>query len=217
MEIKNIQPVKKAKKGILNVIFSRLFILVALVLIQLFVFAATITFLQEYATYIYAFFLIMGIIIVIYIINNKSNTDFKLTWILLIMATPILGSAFYAYVKIQPGTAVLEKRLSDLSKEIKPYMLQDKQVLEDVRLSKPANANLVSYLTNKIAYPIHRNTSVKYFASGRKICRIKRAASQGRRIYLYGIFHCGKRYHVGRSAGNFEGKGMARRGCPFYV
>ena len=109
MEIRNIQPVKKAKKGILNVIFSRLFILLVLIVIQLFVFAATITFLQEYATYIYAGFLIMSVIIVIYIINNKSNPDFKLTWILLIMATPILGSAFYAYVKVQPGTAVLEK------------------------------------------------------------------------------------------------------------
>ena len=166
MEIRNIQPVKKAKKGIFSIIFSRVFILVALVLLQLFVFAATITFLQEYATYIYVFFLLLGVVIIVYIINSKSNTDVKLTWILLILATPIIGSAFYAYVKMQPGTSVLEKRLATLNKEIKPYMLQDKQTWEDIRVSKPANANLVAYLNNKLSYPVHRNTTVKYFASG---------------------------------------------------
>lgn len=166
MGIRNIQPVKKAKKGILNIVFSRIFILVALLLIQLVVFGATITYLQDYATYIYGGFLVLSVVVVISIINNTSNSDFKLTWILLIMATPILGTAFYAFVKTQPGTAFLEKRLFDLSKAIKPYMLQDKQVLEDIRVSKPANANLVAYLNNKVSYPAYRNTSVTYFASG---------------------------------------------------
>ena len=48
--------VKKAKKGILNILFSRVFILVALVLVQIYVLAATVTYLKEYATYIYAGF-----------------------------------------------------------------------------------------------------------------------------------------------------------------
>ena len=166
MQKNKLQPVKKAKKGILQLVFSRLFIVLALVTIQLVVFAAMITYLQEYASYIYAFFLLLGIVTVVYIINDKSNPDFKITWMLLIMATPILGAAFYAFVKTQPGTAFIEKRFTELHKATKPYMLQDKDVLEDVRRSKPANANLVSYLNNQIAYPIHRNTVVKYFSSG---------------------------------------------------
>lgn len=166
MDIKKIQPVKKAKKGLLHVIFSHTFVLFALVLVQLFVFAATITFLQEYASYIYVGFLIMGMVVVVYIINNNTNSDIKLTWIMLIMALPILGSAFYAFVKMQPGTTFLEKRLKDLSKEIKPYMLQDEKVLEKVRASKPANANLVSYLNNRVSFPMYRNTEIEYFSSG---------------------------------------------------
>ena len=90
--------VKKAKKGILNILFSRVFILAALVLIQLYVLAATVTFLQEYATYIYAGFLVLGVITVIYMINNSSNPDIKITWMLLIMVTPIIGSVFYLFV-----------------------------------------------------------------------------------------------------------------------
>jgi len=163
---KNLQPVKKAKKGILSAIFSRVFVLSALIIIQLLVFASTITYLKEYATYIYAFFLVMGIVIVIYIINDKSNTDFKMTWILLIMAVPIVGAAFYAFIKSQPGTKFIEKRISELKRETAPYMVQDKQVLDEIRKSKPANANLVTYLNNQMAYPVYRNSSVTYFPSG---------------------------------------------------
>lgn len=166
MDIKKIQPVKKAKKGIFNIIFSHAFIVVTLVIIQLIAFGAAITFLQEYATYIYAFFLVLGVVTVIYIINSKSNPDFKITWILLIMVTPILGAAFYAFMKTQPGTAYLERRLWDLNKATKPYMLQDRAILEELKVSKHAHANLATYMTNQISYPTYRNTIVKYFASG---------------------------------------------------
>jgi cardiolipin synthase len=82
------------------------------------------------------------------------------------MITPILGTAFYGFMQTQLGTAFLKKRLAYLNKSTKPYMLQNKEVLEDLRVSKPANANLATYMTNQISFPVHRNTSVKYFASG---------------------------------------------------
>ena len=44
MGMREMQPVKKAKKGILNLIFSRAVILVVLVIVQLFIFAATVTY-----------------------------------------------------------------------------------------------------------------------------------------------------------------------------
>ena len=41
--------IKPVKKGILDLVFSRVFVLAVLVIIQLVVFGATVTFLQEYA------------------------------------------------------------------------------------------------------------------------------------------------------------------------
>ena len=153
-------------KGILDLIFSRVFILVVLVLIQLIVFGATVTFLKDYANYIHAIFLVLSVVVVIYIINSDGNASFKITWMLLILITPILGTAFYGYMKMELGTAFLKKRLQHLNKSTKPYLLQDKEVLEELRISKAANANLASYMTNRISYPTYRNTSVRYFASG---------------------------------------------------
>ena len=46
----DFKPVKKAKKGIFHFIFSRISILALLLLIQLAIFAATVTRLHDYAT-----------------------------------------------------------------------------------------------------------------------------------------------------------------------
>ena len=45
-------------------------------------------------------------------------------------------------------------------------MKQDKETVEALRVSKPANANLVHYLTHQAAFPVHRNTEVTYFPLG---------------------------------------------------
>ena len=166
MEAKTRNSVKKAKKGILSLVFSRKVILVVLVLIQLVVFGMTITYLKDYATYVYAVLLVLSVVTIIYIFNNDSKPDFKISWMLLIMIAPILGTVFYVFMKMQPGVVLIEKGLLDTNKATKAYMLQDKQVLEEFRTSKPANANLATYMANCMSFPTHRNTVVKYFTSG---------------------------------------------------
>ena len=124
------KPVKKAKKGLHRFIFSRTTILAVLVLLQVFVFASTITYLRDYAQYIYGLFGVLEIVSVIYIINSKSNPAFKITWILLIFILPVVGTAFYLFMKIMPGTGFIERRLADLTNDTRDYMKQDEDTLE---------------------------------------------------------------------------------------
>ena len=167
MQVREMKPVKKAQKGIAKIIFSRAFVLVALLLIQIGVFALAVTYVKDYANFIYAAFVILEIISVIAIINSDSDPNFKTTWILVILILPIFGAAFYVFVKSQLGTRILKKRLHDMEKKTMPYMQQNEEVLESLRISKPANANLATYLNNNsLNFPVYQNTSVKYFASG---------------------------------------------------
>ena len=166
MQVKEMKSVKKAKKGIAKVIFSRAFVLVALLLIQLVAFVLAITYLKDYASFVYGSFLLIELFSIIYIINSDSDPDFKTTWILLILVLPIFGAVFYVFVKTQLGTRVLKKRLKDVEKRTMPYMQQNEEVLENLRVSKPANANLATYMNNQLAFPVYQNTNVKYFSSG---------------------------------------------------
>lgn len=160
------QTMKKAKKGILSVIFSRTALIFLLLLIQIgFIFIAA-TFLSEYKLYVYIAFGIIGVIVVIYIINEKGNPAFTMTWVLLIMLTPAFGCLFYLYVRSQFGTRYIGKKLGRLKLETCRYMSQEQTVVTDLRLSKPANANLAHYMNFQLGFPTYRNTSATYFRSG---------------------------------------------------
>ena len=165
-QVTQMKPVKKAKKGLFSLIFSRISVLAVLLILQIAILISTVTYMKDYATYIYAAFMVLEFVSVIYIINSKSNPAFKITWILLIFVLPLFGTAFYVFMKLMPGTGFIKRRLSDLEAATKPFMTQAEEVLESLRVSKPANANLAYYLSHHVSYPVHKNTIVKYFSSG---------------------------------------------------
>ena len=161
MEVK-----KKTKKGIFHIVFSRTALVFLLLIFQVVLLFEMFTSLVKYAPVMYLLLLILGSAVVIYIINRKENPAFKMSWILFVMAIPIVGMLFYLFTRVQIGTRFIGKRLQDLSLETKPYMEQDEEIIEDLRVSKPANANLAHYMSRQAGYPIKRNTSVKYFPLG---------------------------------------------------
>ena len=58
------------------------------------------------------------------------------------------------------------KRLATLKIETDPYMMQDMDVVDALRASKPSNANLAYYLAHHMGFPTYRNTEVTYFPLG---------------------------------------------------
>ena len=157
---------KKAKKGILSIIFSRTALILLLLVVQIMVMLGIATILRDYAVYVYGAFILLGAIIVIYIINQKGNPAFNMTWMLLILIFPAFGCLFYIYVKSQIGTRYIGKRLERLALETKPYMEQRPGIIEELRYKKPANGNLAYYMNNQVGFPTYQNTKAEFFACG---------------------------------------------------
>lgn len=155
-----------AKKGLFRIVFSRAGIFTLLILLQLGIFVAVDFYLQEYATYIYGALTVLGIVVLIYIINSEGNPAFKMTWMLLVLAFPVIGTIFYIYVQMQLETRYMRDRLSTLRMETDLYMEQDPEIVDALRASKSANAQLSYYLSNQLGFPTCRNTEVKYFSLG---------------------------------------------------
>ncbi len=157
---------EKAKKGILGILFSRSALIFLLVILQLLLILGLATYLRDYVLYVYGIMNVVGAVVVVYIINERGNPAFNMTWVLLILIFPVFGCMFYIYVKSQLGTKYIGKRLSSLKLDILPYMEQSQKIIEDLRISKPANANLAHYMKHQLGFPTYRNTKAVYFASG---------------------------------------------------
>lgn len=157
---------EKAKKGALSIVFSRTALILLLVVVQFLLMLGIATYLRDYVVYVYSAMNILGAVIVIYIINQRGNPAFNMTWVLLILIFPVFGCLFYLYVKSQLGTRYIGKRLGRLKLDTWQYMEQKQEIIDDLRLSKPANANLAHYMKHQLGFPTYRNTKATYFACG---------------------------------------------------
>ena len=176
---------KKAKSGIFKIIFSRTALVAALLLFQIGLMVATITTIEQYAFSVYVGFIVLSMIVIIYIINRKENPAFKMSWILFVTFIPIVGTVFYIFMQIQPGTRYIGKRLFALGEKTKPYMVQNDKIIEDLSISKPANANLAHYLSKQVGFPVHRNTKVTYFRVGEEKFEELKRQLESAKYYIF--------------------------------
>ena len=157
---------KKAKKGVLRIIFSRTALILLLILLQLATFGGLLTILRDYMVYVYGVTLVIQAGVIIYIMNEQTCPEFSRTWILLILIFPVFGCAFYVYAKMELGTHFVGEQLKKRQMETWPYLNQKKSILEELRSSKPANANLAHYMNRSLHFPVYRNTKATYFSCG---------------------------------------------------
>ena len=208
---------RKAKKGILRVIFSRTALILLLILLQLAMFGGLLTILRDYVVYVYGVTLVVQAFVIIYIMNEQTCPEFSRTWILLILIFPVFGCAFYVYAKMEFGARLIKEQFGKKQLETKAYLRQKKTILEDLRVSKPANANLVHYMNRSLHFPAYRNTKATYFACGEEKFPDGETAQSSGKIYFFGIFYRGGRPYVGDDPEDIKAEGCGRGGSAVHV
>lgn len=83
----------RGKRGFFSILFSRSGLIGVMLLAQLILFVALSLWIQPYAS---KYFMISGTIgglVVLYIINSRSDSTAKITWLFLILLMPLFGIA----------------------------------------------------------------------------------------------------------------------------
>ncbi len=176
---------KKAKKGFLSVVFSRTALVILLILLQVGMVFVWSTKLSEYSMYVYGAQMIIQAGVIIYIFNQGGNPESSRTWILLILIVPVFGCLFYIYVRLELGTKYIGERLSKLQMATWPYMTQREEVVNELRVSKPANANLAYYMQKQLHFPTYRNTRAMYFPTGQEKFQAMLEKLQNAKKYIF--------------------------------
>ena len=168
MEVKNagLRLIKKGKKGILRVVFSRFWIMSILVVLQFVVLFVAVFQYGEYRQHYDIVKNIFVALMVLYVLNNEMNSSAKITWLVLVMLFPVFGALLFWFTQLEIGHRMLKARLDYLISTTKTSIQQDKQVLQKISEESPDTESLVHYLARSGCYPIYDKTDVKYFPSG---------------------------------------------------
>ena len=186
---------KKLLRGLFKIVFSRIMVIVLLLLLQIGVLFAGFEWLAPYMSYVMGGFTVLSLILVIYVINKEDDPAYKLVWMIPICAFPVFGALLYLFVELNLGGWSLRRRLKKGIMDAAPYLKTEREVEKDIRKCNKGFANLSSYLQKRCSSPAFENTAVTYFPLGERKYEqlLKDLKSAGQFIFLeYFIIEQGK-------------------------
>ena len=150
----------------LRIAFSRTAIIVVALLLQLFVFFARFYWLKDYSTVVYAAFVLLGAVTVVHILNEENNASFKIAWIIPVLVIPVFGTVLYIYINLQPGTKRIHKKLTKIEDEIRPYLAQNEETVQELQEQSAGEKGIADYLYHADNYPVYAGCKMKYYPIG---------------------------------------------------
>ncbi|MFT3952142.1 MAG: cardiolipin synthase [Oscillospiraceae bacterium] len=162
-------------KKLVKFIFSRKFIIVALLLAQIALMVLSLVKLSEHYALVYGFLTVFGFALVCYILNRNESPDYKLAWIVPLLIFPVFSAAMYVFFKAQIGTQLFRKNHLRKTAETRPFLMPDDTFMRTLAADSPEMRNLASYIWRHAGFPAYQNTTVEYFPLGeQKFVTLKR-------------------------------------------
>jgi len=110
--------------------------------------------------YISAVTHLIAVVAVLKLYSKPTNGGYKLPWIMLMMAMPIMGLSFYLLTQLAVSTRSIRRRLQGMKQRSAAFLAND----EIPRGLAPEEENLANYLRKYEGMPAWRDTSAKYYA-----------------------------------------------------
>ena len=127
-------------------------------------------FLQEYMAVVYAVLEIAALVVAIRIFNSGDDSMHKLTWIILLLAMPVVGFILYAFWSGDTQRRRLAKNAPVASEKPESVRARSEMSEDKLRSTLPGWARLSAYLRRQ-GFLLYQNTRVTYFPEGERMLR----------------------------------------------
>ena len=160
--------VKPKPKGIKALLFTRLFIIALLILVEVAVALAPLVFLEEYMHHFIVVLGIFSLVMLVWLFNSRMDSSAKLTWMFIIAILPVGGALLLLFTQTNIGHRVIKERTEKMVSETMDYLEQDPRAMEALRREDSYTDDLLHYLNKSGCFPVFTDTEVTYFPSGEK-------------------------------------------------
>ena len=157
---------KTGRKGIIHAIFSRMGLIVLLLLVQIMLLFSVFYWFEEFLPHILGGTVIFTVTMVGVLLNSSTDPTAKNTWLIVMAVMPVFGALLYLYTQSNIGHRALKNRLGQLIGQTKNSIPQEERVRENFEQEEPGAAALARYIHRSGCYPVYDRTDVTYFPSG---------------------------------------------------
>ena len=104
----------------------------------------------------------VALILVFRIYGETYNSAYKMSWIVLILAFPILGVCLFVLFGNEGSTAMIRHHLANIDTQTDKLLKQKPEVLEHLKKDRRIY-NQSWYLWKKAGFPVYQNTDVRFY------------------------------------------------------
>ncbi|MEG0025996.1 MAG: cardiolipin synthase [Bacilli bacterium] len=177
------------KKGFLGFIFSFKMVIILLLVIQIFVLLIGFLWLGENSKYFFGSFTLLSLSLVIYIFNKPGNPAFKMSWMVMILALPVVGGFLYLFIQNDFVSKGLKRRLNQILYDTNGHFKKNNDVLDLLKKDDMNVYNLAKYVSNTRNYPIYQGSEATYFSLGEyKFAEMKKRLEQASKFIFMEYF-----------------------------
>ena len=141
-------------------------VVILLLLTQIVLICYTVAALRQYSAVLAVVLNSLASVTALYIINSKSKAEFKIGWLVPLVAFPVFTVAIYFYLNNQYAARQTRKAYAEKTAGTSGFLRQDKKVLEDLRRRDEQTWRYAIYMKDFAGYPVQSGSTVRYFPSG---------------------------------------------------
>ena len=149
-----------------KIVFGRLFLAAVGILLQLFILFIVVTKTSEYWPVFHFACLVLAIIEVLYIINSRTDSGYKIAWITLVLIAPVFGTVFYFMFAGQRISRRERKRMLEISRNLTDNVKQEKNIVNKLRDENMDAYRQAKYILDISQDPVFQNSKLEYYKCG---------------------------------------------------
>ncbi len=163
-----IRLLKKGQRGIVKLIFSRMGMVLLLLVLNLGMLFAAFMWFEEFLPHVYGGTALFTIGMVLFLVNSRIDPTAKITWLVLITLMPVFGSLLYLFTRADVGHRAMHKRLNRIYEAYRPPEAASSQEEALAQTDRGAYA-MTTYVRSVTGIPLSCDTDVIYFPDGRQM------------------------------------------------
>lgn len=153
------------KKLYIILLRKRIFLIVMLIL-QLSLVVALIINGSRISVWVEYALTIVSIFVVIHVVGANTNNAFKLIWVALILAFPVLGGSLYLFFNHQPSMKRLQNDFTLVDKKSRDLFFLSNDIYESACKEAPVYRLQMQYLQKLSGFPVYGRTKADYLTPG---------------------------------------------------
>ena len=159
-------------------------------MLQVAAMAAVFMAVNQYFTYFYIFCDIAAVICTVWLMNDDDRPpDYKIVWVMFILAVPIFGIVMFLLYGADKTTIRRRRKMKLFEDKPRRFCEQNEAIMARLYDEDRDVYRICKYIADRAAYPVYDNTGVTYFSLGEdKLSRLKWELESARRYIFLEYF-----------------------------